>query len=80
MRLARGIDGQRHGDRLQDLGDVVGEGRAHFLVGDFLAEALLAELGDQPAGDGDAEIGLDQHILEIVERLLVELLLGEEAR
>ena len=64
--LRAGVDRQRHRDRLQDLGDVVGEGRAHLLVGDFLAEALLAELLDQPRGDADAEIGLDQRVLELV--------------
>ena len=52
MRLARRIDGERRRHRLQDLGDVVGEGRAHFLVGHFLAEALLAELLDQAGRDG----------------------------
>ena len=77
--LLRRIDGKRRRHRLQDLGDVVGEGRAHLLVGHFLAEALLAELLDQAGGDADAEIGLDQRVLQLVERLLVELLLGEEA-
>ena len=69
MRLARRIDGERRRHRLQDLGDVVGEGRAHLLVGHFLAEALLAELLDQARGDADAEIGLDQRVLQLVERL-----------
>ena len=50
--LRAGSMDKRQRDRLQDLGDIVGEGRAHFLVGHFLAEALLAELGDQPGRDG----------------------------
>jgi hypothetical protein len=59
--------------RLRDLGNVVCKAAAP-ICGDFLAEALLAELGDQAGGDGDAEVGLDQRVLELVERLLVELL------
>ena len=67
--LRAGSMRERRRDRLQDLGDVVGEGRAHLLVGHFLAEALLAELVDQAGRDADAEIGLDQRVLQLVERL-----------
>jgi hypothetical protein len=79
MRLAARVDRKRGRHRLQDLGDVVGKGRAHLLVGDFLAEAFLAELVDQARRHADAEVGFDQRVLQLVERLLVELLLGEQA-
>jgi hypothetical protein len=79
VRLVGRVDRQRRRHRLQDLGDVVGERRAHLLVGDLAAEALLAKLLDQPRRHVDAEVGLDQRILELVQGRLVELLLGEEA-
>src|SRR5581483_3109142 len=45
--------------------------------------AFVAALGDDipdAPRHGDAEIGLDQHFFDLIERILVELALGERAR
>ena len=44
-----------------------------------LPKRSLPSLSTRRAATADAEIGLDQRVLQVVERLLVELLLGEEA-
>ena len=78
-RLLRGIDakGDRHGReraldlRRQDLADRVRR--------DALLVAALAHGLRDPGRGLDAEIGLDQRVLELLQRVGVELALGEQA-
>ena len=63
--------GLRH--RLEHLGDLGGEHLAQRLR---RQSPVVAGRGDRlpdARGHGDAEIGLDQHVLELVERLFIEL-------
>ena len=63
----------------QHLLDLCGHDGAHFGVRDVAAVAA----GRQRVGDAKrrlhAEVGADQHVLQILQRLLVELALGEDA-
>ncbi|MCY1234826.1 hypothetical protein D9M72_474170 [compost metagenome] len=79
MRLVAEVELQRLGDGRKHLGDLAGHDARDVLAGDILAIALGGErIGDAHRGF-DAEIGLDQQILEILERRFVELAFGEEA-
>ena len=76
-RLVR-REGMRQG--LEHARDLGGEHCSHRLRRNA---PLVAALGDDladAARHGDAEIGLDQHLFELIERLLVELTLGQRAR
>ena len=78
--LWRKIELQRLGDGGQHLGDLGRHDAGDLLAGHVLAVAL----GGQRVGDAerrlDAEIGLDQEVFEVLQRLVVELALGEERR
>ena len=50
-----------------------GERVAHVLGRDVLVEARRGELGGQLRRRRQAEIGGDQHVLQLLERLVVEL-------
>ena len=76
-RALRGIDHQRAGDRLKRAFDLVREDLFHFIRIDA---ALVAPVADRVANAGrrgKAEVGLNENVLEIVERGGVELALGE---
>ena len=71
------IDHQRARDRIKRALDLVREDLFHFIRIDA---ALVAPAADRIANAGrrgKAEVGLDEHVLEIVERGGVELALGE---
>ena len=73
-----GIDHQRARDRLERALDLVGEDLFHFLRAD---PALVAPMRHGLANArrrGEAEVGLDEDVLEVVERGGVELALGED--
>ena len=92
-RLARAVDaddehdvgavawldhqGPRH--RLQRLGDVRRQGRAHVRCRDRLVEARLGQVGGQPRRRRDPQIGLDQQRLQRLQRRVVQPLAGEDA-
>ncbi len=76
--LWRQIELQRLGDRLQHLGDFGRHDAADILAGHVLAVALGGQRIGDAHGGLDAEIGLDQQVFEILQRLVVELALGEE--
>ena len=74
----RRIDRERPGDRLERALDLGGENRLHLVRTD---PALVAPAADRLANArrrGEAEVGLDEDVLEIVERGGVELALGED--
>ena len=67
-RLFRGVDHQRLRHRRQDRLDLARQDRLHLGGLDLLVVAALADgLGDA-GGGGEAEIGLDQDVLEILQR------------
>ena len=77
-RALRRIDHQRAGDRSERALDLVREDPLHLVRID---PALVAPAADRLANagrGGEAEVGLDEHVLEIVERGGVELALGED--
>jgi len=51
---------------------------ANFVVADVLVETVAAQHVGDVGGHVDAEIGLDQDVLELVEHRRVELALGED--
>ena len=76
FRLASIVE--RPCDRFERAGDFLGEDRLHRLRLDSLVVAAAADrLADAGRG-GEAEIGLDEDVLERVERIGVELALGED--
>ena len=62
--------------RLKHLGDLGGKHFAHG-VGESRGHGGSRRAPPDARGHGDAEIGLDQHVLELIERLVVELPLAE---
>ena len=79
MRLDRKIEFERPGDRFQHLGDFARHDAAHLVAGDVLAIAARGKRVGDPHRRLDAEIGLDEHVFEILQRVVVELPLGEDA-
>ena len=65
--------------RLEHARDLRGEHGAHGVRSKPHARSGLWRRFADASRHGDAEIGLDQHLFELVERLLVELPLGERA-
>ncbi|MNT87251.1 hypothetical protein D3C72_2276440 [compost metagenome] len=78
MRLVGEVERQRFCHRLQHLGDLGRHNARDVLAGDVLAIALRR----QGAGDAhrglDAEIGLDQQVFEFLQRVFIQLALGEQ--
>ena len=73
------LEPQRLGNRRKRALDLGGEHGAHLLRRDLLVVAALRQgLGDAH-GRLDAEVGLDQQVLELLQRIGVELPLGEDA-
>ena len=70
---------QRPGHRRQDALDLGGKHRAHVLRADAFVVAALRQGVRDPRGGLDPEIRLDQQVLQLLERLLIELALGEQA-
>jgi hypothetical protein len=58
---------------------MVGQGAPHLVIRHLLAEAGAGQLGGQLGGGGRAEIGLDQQLLQLLQRRIVQLALGEDA-
>ena len=77
-RLRRRIDRQRLRDGLEDLLDLGGEDRLDLVGADILVVAALADRFGDPGRRGDAEVGADQHVLELFEHARIELALGDE--
>ena len=77
-RPLRRIDDERTGDRLERPLDLVRQHRLHRLRVDPPLVAPACDRVANARGGGDAEVGLDENILEVVERLGVELALGED--
>ena len=67
-----GVDFQWNFDRQQHLGDLLRQRLANFLVGDFLVEAGLSEIGDDLRSRRGAEVGHDQRFFEFFEGVVVE--------
>ena len=65
-------------DGRQDRRDLLGERGLDLLVRHVLAEAGAPEGVNDPPGDGRAEIGRDQHLLQLIERRVIQLPLGED--
>ncbi len=78
MRLVAEVERQRLGHRLQHLGDFGRHDARDILAGDVLAIALRRQGAGDAHGGLDAEIGLDEQILQLVQRLVVQLALGEQ--
>ena len=76
-RLLGGIDDQRPRDGRKNALDFGGENGPHFARLDRLVVAAASDRLANARGGGEAKIGLDQHVLEIVERSGVELALGK---
>src|SRR5438552_4692907 len=79
VRLVAEVELERLGDRGQDFFDFRGHHRADFRIGNIFAVTA----GGERVGDAqrrlDAEIGADQHILQVLKRVLVQLAFGEDA-
>ena len=69
---------ERLRDRRKHLLDLGGEHRLHLVGRDRLVVAALADRGRDPRRDVDAEIGADQHLLDLLEHGGIELALGHE--
>ncbi len=80
MRLVAEIELQWLGDRPQHLGDFLRHDPADILACHILAVALRGQRIGDPHRRLDAKIGLDQQILQILQRLIVQLALGEKRR
>ena len=65
-------------DRREDLLHLGRDHRLHLVGRDRLVVAAFADRGRDPRRDIDAEIGADQHLLDLVEHLRVELALDHE--
>ncbi len=79
MGMLGGIGHERLRQGLEHACNLRGEHRAHRLWRNApLVAASCDGVADAPR-HGDAEIGLDQHLFELIERRLVELPLGERA-
>ena len=60
--------------------DLLGQRLLDLLVGHLLAEARAAEARDHPPRHLGAEIGGDQHLLQFLQRRIVQPALREDAR
>src|SRR5262249_12997006 len=61
-----------------DAGDLLGQCRLDLIGRNLLPEPVAAEFLDQARRHTGPQIGLDQELLETVERGLIELALGED--
>ena len=77
--LLRRIDHEGDRDRRQDAFHLARQDGLDLLGVDALLVAAAAQSPGDAGRHGEAEIGLDQHVLEVVERRGVELALGEDA-
>jgi hypothetical protein len=64
--------------RRQNLLNLGGQHRFHFVGGNGLVEAAFAQHSCDAAGGLDAQIGADQHLFDFSEHGSVELALGDE--
>jgi hypothetical protein len=71
-------DQERLGHRGEDLLNLGGDDRFHLICRDRLVVTSIAHRRGDPGRALDAEIGADQHILDLVEHRLVESALGNE--
>ena len=71
-------DQERLDHRGEDLLDFGGDDRFHLIGRDRFVVTSLAHRGGDPRRAFDAEIGADQHLLDLVEHRLVEPALGDE--
>ena len=78
MRGLLQIEFERQRDRVERLLDLLGQHALHLGAGDFLAITALGEAVGDAHRRLDAEIGLDEDVLEILKHLLVEASLGED--
>src|SRR5690606_34732751 len=69
VRLLCAVDLERHLDRLQELEQ---GGAQRVLRGLLRAGLRLAQAVDQPCRDVDADVGGEEPLLELLERLLVD--------
>ena len=69
---------ERLGDRRQHLLDFGRDHRLHLVGGDRLVVAALADRSGDPRRDLGAEIGAQQHVLDVLDHGAVELALGDE--
>ncbi len=74
----RSVERERLGHRNEDLLHFAGDDRFHLVGRDRLVVAALADRGGNPRGAVEAEVGADQHLLDLVEHRLVELALDDE--
>ena len=77
-RLRRGIDHERGRDGRENLLDLGGEDRLDLVGADILVVAALADRFRDPGGRGNAEVGADQNVLELLQHAGIELALGDE--
>jgi hypothetical protein len=75
-----GAEIERHLDGFEHLGDFRGQNAFDLLGIDLLVVAPGGNCLDDALGYGEAEIGLDQHVFQFIERRLIELALGEDRR
>src|SRR6185312_16306924 len=71
--------GERLLGRLERIDNAFGQGRANLLAADFLIETRAFQLLGDLLRETEAEIGADQQLFQLVERSLIELLLGDDA-
>ena len=73
-----GIEFQRQCHRLEDLCHHLGQLATNLLGGHILAETAFGQAGREPGGHRDAQVGPDEQLLELLQRLVVELALDED--
>ena len=78
MRGLFQIEFELQRDRIERLLYLLGQHALHLGAGDFLAIATLGEAIGDAHRRLDAQIGLDEDVLEILKHLLVEAALGED--
>jgi len=79
VRLVRKIEFQRLGHRAKHLLDFRCHDGADFLCADILAVACGAQSTRDADGGFHTQIGLDQHIFEVLQRIFIELAPSEDA-
>ena len=72
------VNGKRHCDRRQHLFDFGRDHALHVIGRDRLVVTANADGGRDARGHFGAEIGAQQHILDVLEHGAVELALGDE--
>ena len=79
MGLRGFVERERRSDRIEHARYLGGQNVAHIVFRNALLVTTLRQHLANPVRHGEAEIGLDQDLFELFERIVVELALGQNA-